>query len=90
MDKLSEEKEFVVEKTNWESKYRRFLKPGVATKRFVRKQTFRRLFKKKGQHGRSEAKKCLLPAKVRVARLAWCRQKQQLSADDWSKFVFSD
>ena len=41
-----------------------------------------RLFKKKGQHRRSAAKKILLSVKARVARLAWCCQKQHLSVDD--------
>ena len=41
----------------------------------VCEKTIRRLFKKKGLHGRSAAKKILLNAKTRVARLAWCRQK---------------
>lgn len=56
----------------------------------VCEKTVRRLFKKKGQHGRSAAKKILLNAKTRIARLAWCRQKKHLSLDDWSSFVFSD
>ncbi len=45
----------------------------------VCEKTVCRLFKKKGQHGRSAGNKILLG----VARIAWYRQKQHLSVDDW-------